>query len=122
MTQELAHVVDDFVEYVGTSYLTLTDDDKQFIKSTLITQMEGYVRSTVEHEVRQAERDYYHRLQTPVVNLDDETKNCARCGYDHEHRNSFNQDKYCMADVEEARSWGYIDGYQSGLREKAGAQ
>lgn len=51
--------------------------------------------------IAEAERDYYHRLSMPVVNLDDASKNCKVCGYDHEHRNSFNESKYCMTVVAE---------------------
>ena len=35
-----------------------------------------------------------HRLA--VVNLDDESKNCKVCGYDHEFKNALNKDKYCI--------------------------
>lgn len=35
------------------------------------------------------------RRTYPVINLEDESKNCKICGYDHQYKNKYNKKHYC---------------------------
>jgi len=35
------------------------------------------------------------RRTYPVMNLEDESKNCKICGYDHQYKNKYNKKHYC---------------------------
>jgi len=35
------------------------------------------------------------RRKAPVTNLGDQSKNCLKCGYDHDHKTEANKEYYC---------------------------
>lgn len=69
-------------------YEDIVDDMKSFI-----SQVE---KDAIEKRTKLLEEAFKHRAK-PVINLDDESKNCKICGYDHDFVTEDNENAYKVA-------------------------
>ncbi len=68
-----------------------TDLNKQGVINT-----HKLIKDAIEKRTKLLEDSFKHRTK-PVVNLDDENKNCKVCGYDHEYMVEDNENAYKVA-------------------------
>ena len=61
---------------------------------------EAFIRETLHSqslELKKLLEDSFEARIAPVINLDDVSKNCTVCGYDHDYANKFNENAYKLA-------------------------
>lgn len=98
-------------------YVPKNDKEARAVSSFDIVHLEAFLVKELEQQkkkiIKLVEESCYYRTR-PTVNLDDETKNCKVCGYDHAYKNKWNEDIYILEHQVKELSAAYERGVKAG--------